>query len=479
MKNRIKFFILLGLVAIICIFAFRDPLMRLFFPGEAVPAIAPKYEDRSVVSIVRSDKDSFRDIDEEEIRRMVRQAVELAGGLKGIVSDYSTVVIKPNLVVTNDYTLSSYGGKPLRVEANGVTTDWRVVKAIVELVRELNPHGKVYVMEGSGQTDTLSVMKYYNYTHEYIPGVDAFLAIETDSGKWHDYNSPGLVRVSLPNGLYKKEYYLNRKYYEADTVISVPCLKTHWHAAVTGAIKNVSIGASPANIYGESPDNTVRTSAVDHESTKGDLHMWIRDFYLCRPVDFVVMDGLVGIQNGPVPGLNTGTDDISKDEMNMRLILAGRDAVAVDTVESLVMMWDPESVKYLQYLGEDRAGNNNPARITVEGVPVDEVRKDFAGLIPPGGGTKFMDTGGPAAVIKYCHIFEDTLTLSLAAGSDTVKAEVYLDGRKVEPVVTAGYDKMTFKLGGKGESAQEVRVVTYDRFLNRTEATSPVARILP
>ena len=40
----------------------------------------------------------------------------------------------------------------------------------------------------------------------------------------------------------------------------------------------------------------------------------------------------------------------------MRLILAGRDAVAVDTVEALIMNWDPQSVKYLVFLNKSGLG---------------------------------------------------------------------------------------------------------------------------
>lgn len=78
--------------------------------------------------------------------------------------------------------------------------------------------------------------------------MDEFIAIEEDSGAWRDYDSPGITKVNLPNGLLHKEYYLNKKYKEADVVISVPCLKNYWHAAITGGIKNVGIGATPANI---------------------------------------------------------------------------------------------------------------------------------------------------------------------------------------------------------------------------------------
>ena len=32
---------------------------------------------------------------------------------------------------------------PIPAEVNGITTDWRVTKAVVELVREINPNGTV------------------------------------------------------------------------------------------------------------------------------------------------------------------------------------------------------------------------------------------------------------------------------------------------------------------------------------------------
>lgn len=90
---------------------------------------------------------------------------------------------------------------------------------------------------------------------------------------------------------------------------------------------------------------------VNHDSS--DLHKGIHDFYPCRPVDFVIMDGLQGIQNGPTPCYEvSGTSDIKQDQMNIRLILAGRDAVAVDTIEALLMNWDPLSVGHLCYLNQ-------------------------------------------------------------------------------------------------------------------------------
>lgn len=157
---------------------------------------------------------------------MVQNAVNLVGGFTGVIKDGDVVVIKPNLVSGTDYTNPDGTGKPLTTEVNGVSTDWRVTKAVVELVRQVNPSGKIYIMEGSA-APTQAAMDALNYTSSYIPGADQILPIETDSGDWQDTDSPGLVKVSLPDGLLHTEYYMNRKYKEANVVISLPCLKNH------------------------------------------------------------------------------------------------------------------------------------------------------------------------------------------------------------------------------------------------------------
>jgi uncharacterized protein (DUF362 family) len=64
--------------------------------------------------------------------------------------------------------------------------------------------------------------------------------------------------------------------------------------------------------------------------------------------------------------------------MNMRLILAGRNAVAVDTIEALVMKCDPKLVPHLTKLEADGLGTTDTAKITVVGKQVSEVAKPFA-----------------------------------------------------------------------------------------------------
>ncbi len=433
--------------------------------------------EASKVAIVQSSKAKAENLNYSDILAMVSNAIEQAGGFKGFITNGMTVVLKPNLVVRNDYTTPGWTGPLIKTEVSGNCTDWRVTRAVVEIVRHFDPDGKVYVMEGSAQEPTKIVMEYLKYTPEFIPGVTEFIAIEQDSGGYRDVTSTNLVKKDLPNGLQAKTFYLNRRYYEADVLISLPCLKNHWNAAISGSIKNIGIGATPANIYGthNGSGNNMRTSMVNHDTSA--LHKWIHDFYMCRPVNFAIMDALQGLQNGPTPSYEISKSSrIEQDQKNMRLILASRDPIALDTIAALVMEWDPESVLHLKYLSDDRMGNLDTGNIIVAGKEVDEVRKDFAGVTPTaGGGSKIADKTPPDLSIDKFSMEGNILHLSLKADQKTRKIQIYCDGALMLPLITHDFNDMSVSLGKIAAGKHEIRVDAYDRFLNRTEKTLEVA----
>lgn len=422
----------------------------------------PNYKNQSVVSIVRSSKERAEEIAYDEILQITRNAIELAGGLEGIVKNNQTVVLKPNLVQMHvDST-----GELLDKEINGVTTDWRVTKAVAELVRELNPNGKIYVMEGSAGDGTKKTMEYLNYTHENIPGVDEFISIEDATGKWQDFNSPELIKHILPNALLHKEYYLNKKYFECDVLISIPCLKTTSGAIVSGSIKNVAIGATPANIYGVSATKPGRTKMVSHKIVDGELDKWICDYYICKPVDFVVMDALQGFQNGPVP---IGKDNVTGDRMNMRLIMAGRDSVAVDTIEALITGWDPESITYLKYLSDSQMGTRDTSKISVVGNFLADVRRDFKIRFTNLGGVQVKDKTPPKFSLIKKENANGTINLELDVSEDTVKVEILVDGILYDTVHSPDYKSISIDTSKFSNGNHAIKLYAYDRFLNHSE----------
>jgi uncharacterized protein (DUF362 family) len=312
----------------------------------------------------------------DDVKALVSDAISKAGGL-GFIKDGQTVVLKPNLVTA--YKDGMFTAADATV--NGIATDWRVVKAVADLVRAKNSKGKILVMEGSimPASKAFSILGYTSAN--FGTSVDEFIAMEGASCS--DSSTGTFEQRTAVSG---KKYWVNSRFANADVVISMPTMKTHLVAGITGSVKNVGIGATPAGQHSD------RDAAMSDDCTRGQtvafidhsgpepLGAFIRDFYSTRPADFVVMDALQGLEHGPLPGWdNSGMYDYESSKKNMRLILAGRNAVAVDTIEALVMKCDPKKVPHLTKLEADGVGTTDPARITVIGQQVSDVAKPFAG----------------------------------------------------------------------------------------------------
>ena len=263
-----------------------------------------------------------------------------------------------------------------------------MVKAVADLVRtKVGSTGKILVMEGSTMA-TPTAYTMLGYTKANISAVDEFIAIEGASCT--DRTTTALVQQAGKSGT---QYWINKRYFEADVVISIPTMKTHLAAGITGAVKNLGIGTTPMGQFSLASANTnasdctrgqaAGANSIDH-STPETLGSFIRDYYSLRPADFAVMDGLQGIQHGPAPAFESkpgdaGYWDYASSTKNMRLILAGKNAVAVDTIEALVMKCDPKKVPHLTKLEADGLGTTDTAKIDVVGKQVADVAKPFAG----------------------------------------------------------------------------------------------------
>jgi uncharacterized protein (DUF362 family) len=319
-----------------------------------------------IVAIVQSSKAQATDITQDEIRAMVADAVAQAGGL-GFLKAGQTVVVKPNLLVSTSDGFRTL----LPVTTNGITADWRVTKAVTELVRErIGSSGKLLIMEGSTESTTQAFSRLGYTTANFGTDVDEFIPLEGSSCS--DRSTNGLVQKTAASG---KSYWMNERYAKADAVISVAVMKTHFQAGVTGGVKNLGIGATPASQYAKSGCGRDQQTLLPHTLTP--LSSFIADYYSLKPASFVVMDGLQGIQHGPLPAWGGG--NYNNDRMNMRLILASSRAVALDTVEATVMGCDAKKVPHLANLEAAGYGTTDLGKITVVGKSIAEVRKSFAG----------------------------------------------------------------------------------------------------
>jgi uncharacterized protein (DUF362 family) len=330
------------------------------------------------VAVVQSARANATDITQADVVEMVQSAVSQAGGLD-FIKDGQTVVLKPNLVTA--YT-DAGSRSPAAPEVNGIATDWRVVKAVADLVRAKNPTGKILVMEGS-VVPASTAFSLLGYTAaNFGNAVDEFIGLEGSSCS--DRNTDALEQRNSVGGI---PMWVNRRYVQADVVISLPTMKTHLVAGITGAVKNLGIGTTPVGQYsaakaGASTDCSRGQTPgyIDHTSAET-IGQFIHDYYSIRPADFVVMDALQGLEHGPLPAWDSsGRYEYEASKKNMRLILAGKNAVAVDTIEAVIMKCDPTKVPHLTKLASSGLGTTDLGKITVLGKQPSDVAVAFAGM---------------------------------------------------------------------------------------------------
>lgn len=428
-------------------------------------------DPEAYVGIVKSDKDNAYEIDFNELNQMIRKAVNLAGGFDTLINEGDTVVLKPNVISARTEV-----GVEFPDTANGVATDYRTLQIVANMVRERNASGKIFIIEASGNGITRSNFEELGYFN--VTGIDSIILLDEFTGTWYDTSDPEIVEVNLPAGknLYPagNKYYLNKIYKNAQVVISLPCLKTHALSGITGGVKNVGIGATPVQVYGLGPNEpeafrAARWGRIDHGfgSSPTPLHQWIHDYYMCRPVDYVIMDGLQGVEYGPYPGGMTGADiALSSVQKNIRVMLAGKDALAVDAVHALIAGVDPYLVGHLQFLAKDNMGCINPALIKVKGTKVHEIKTRLSEA-NPGRNTQYADFDAPKVEVPVpCTISNNELNIQLIPDNEVVKIEVAYDDTIKSSIVVKGFESITLPMKPYQTDITKVKVLAYDRYLN-------------
>ena len=254
---------------------------------------------------------------------MVVRALEMVSASEAVPVE-KPVLIKPNYVNTQH-------------PSTGITTDSRVIEGVVAFLRKHDVN-EILIGEGTGFGDTIEAFK--------VAGVDS--VAERWKVKIVDLNSDELIEVRSPNARTLKKVKIAKTALES-TIVSVPKLKVHGQATVTLSLKNMMGAMTPkGHMHGHLSENIVDLASVIKPSIS-------------------VIDGIIAAEEHETSG--------SPVEMN--LVIAGTDPVAVDAVGAAVMMIPPESVKHLRLAEESGLGTYHLERIQVVGEPIDRVRKEF------------------------------------------------------------------------------------------------------
>lgn len=223
--------------------------------------------------------------------------------------------------------------------STGVTTDSGVIEGVIKFLRRRKVD-EIIVGEGSGFADTFQAFK--------VAGVD--VVTERWGVKLIDLNKDEFIEVSPPSSFSLKKVKVAKTALES-TIISVPKLKLHRIATVTLSLKNM-MGAL---------------------ASKGSMHMGRRlsenivDLASILKPSLSVIDGIIGSEG----------HESSGDPVEMNLVIAGTDPVAVDAVGAAVMDISPKDVKHLLLAEKSGLGTCSLEEITVLGESIEKVRRKF------------------------------------------------------------------------------------------------------
>lgn len=455
--------------------------------GENWPEVTESGTTPTFVGIVRQ-APSGGSYTLQEIKDMVAEAIELAGGLEDLMVDRTgdqivKVVIKPNLVQAQwDAT-------------KGVVTDPRVCAGVAEAAW-LAGADQVMIAEGTadgtgGRDCTWEAFAKagYDTNRDRLFDYDTNVTLgDLNNTGGTNVINPGLVDwVSVPNGVIRTGYYVPKILTGCDVLISVPTFKNHNEGTITLGIKN-HVGCAPNDIYHYPGLQQMKWSLV-HRTDQGfpatvppspssdpeTVQRTAVDLNLARPHDFVVIDALIGVTNGPHGGGNPSA--VQNPSPRRQMIIAGSDTLAVDTVGTLAMGYNPSSVMQLSWGDFTGAlGTTDRRYITVLGDHVQAVRYNF----PDGyGGATRADQSAPwigGINLGNGQEVSGTVTITGSSVGDNqgvIKAELIVDGEYVATDITAPYS-FEWDSTTVADGPHTVTMIVYDNYLNESSITRSI-----
>ena len=147
------------------------------------------------------------------------------------------------------------------------------------------------------------------------------------------------------------------KVFYGSNVIHLPTMKTHVFTTMTGALKNAFGGLLNQNRHWTHSD--IHETLVDLLKIQHDIH-----------------ENIFAISDGAFSGDGPGPRAMRINEKN--IIVGGYDQVAVDSVVSKLMGFDPLKIKKLKIAEELSLGVANPKNIKIVGEDISKINWNYA-----------------------------------------------------------------------------------------------------
>jgi uncharacterized protein (DUF362 family) len=357
--------------------------------GARLPAASARYSSSARVAIVRC-----RSYQPNELEAALGRLMDQIGGIGALVKG-KTVALKLNLTGN----ITRFPERPDLPYRNHPATVW----AVVSLLARAGAH-RIRILESffpAGQE--LALWARYGLDVTAIGNAGAKVEWENTQnlGRGKKYS-----RLKPPWGGYVfPAYDLNHSYEDCDVYVSLSKLKNHWIAGVTMAMKN-NFGITPCSLYGGdcgpdgNEDPRQERGPVCHEGKRTPpkgvpqeldpgspreagyrVPRIVVDLTGARPIDLCIVDGIESIRGGE-GAWNPGVQMVKPG-----LLLAGRNPVAVDTVSTAVMGYNPGAERGVKpFLRGDNClklaqavglGPADLSRIEVAGLSLKEAVYDY------------------------------------------------------------------------------------------------------
>lgn len=227
------------------------------------------------------------------------------------------------------------------------------LEAAIRYVKRFNP-AHIVISGGSGSRYT---------TDEVFRNSGMIEVVRAEAVEYFDHNKGPFVMVPLQYGP-MSEVAVNPRILDYETVISLGQMKLHRESVIACAIKNIAMSWPAADYYGLPR----MWNKYGHSGMVKDKDSFIAGMALRFPIHLAIVTGHPAmIATGPTHGLAVETG----------LVVAGLDAVAVDTVCAHLLGFSSYGVKYLRLAGELGVGEAQLQNIETLGLTLEDATRRF------------------------------------------------------------------------------------------------------
>ena len=258
---------------------------------------------------------------DEEVYEAVRKCIDALGGAKTFASPGDKVLIKPNICAFNF----------------SMTTDRRVYYSLALIFRDVGCDVTI------GENPVINTPSKELFASDEMKRVAEKAGVKVVNFRAHEF-----VKVEVPNPKVFREIEVSKFIVDSDVIINVPTMRKHALAGLTLSLKNLYgfVSLEQRHIM---HSYSLYWGLVEIAKTFKDK------------IKLTVMDGIYASLNGLMVPIG--------------LIMASNDMIAVDTLTSYVLGWDPTKLETIKYAGQIGLGVNNLNEIEIEGVSLEELEK--------------------------------------------------------------------------------------------------------